>query len=124
VGRGLFYAYSSSRYSNGLLPYVLAEPLERPQRLGVGHLGVDIHRYVDLSVTEYPHGHPGMNVERGEQGGARMPGVVDGDTTDPARAQRVPKRRLKLRGSYAVPARVMNTSPVSGHWLAANRAAS
>lgn len=26
---------------------------------------------------------PGMNVERGEQGGARMPGVVDGDTTDP-----------------------------------------
>jgi hypothetical protein len=76
-------------------------------------------------VTEYPHGHPGMNVERGEQGGARMPGVVDGDTTDPGPgAQRVSKRRLKLRGSYAVPARVVNTSPVSGHWSAATRAAS
>jgi hypothetical protein len=65
-----------------------------------------------------------MNVGRGEQGGARMPGVVEVIRRTPARAQRVSKRRLKLRGSNAVPAKVVNTSPVSGHWSAATRAAS
>ena len=77
-----FPCRTAAKYSNGLLPSLFAEPLKRPQRLGVRHLGIDIHRHVDLSMTKYPHGHPRMNVERREQGGTRMPGVVDRDTPD------------------------------------------
>jgi hypothetical protein len=72
----------SSKIQQRPTPLAVSESPKRPQRLGVGHLGIDIHRHVDLSVTEYPHGHSRMNVERREQSGAHMPGVVDCNTTD------------------------------------------
>ena len=49
------------------------EPLERVERLGVGDLGVDVHRHVDLRMPQDPHGNPGMHVERGQQSGTGMP---------------------------------------------------
>jgi hypothetical protein len=66
----------------------------------------------------------GMNVERGEQGGARTPGVVDGDTTDPGPGTANGKAPVEVARLVRRPRQVVNTSPVSGHWLAATRTAS
>jgi len=48
------------------------EPLERLERPGIGNLGVDVHRHVDLSMAQDPHGNPGMHVEGGQESGTGM----------------------------------------------------
>jgi hypothetical protein len=58
---------------------LLTQPLQRFQGVGVGDLRIDLHRDVDLRVPQDAHGDPGMDVQRGEQGGARVSSVVDLD---------------------------------------------
>src|SRR6516225_2766255 len=71
---------------SGMWPFLGAklspEPLERLERLVVGDLGVDVHRYVDLCMPQDSHGDPGMHVERVEKRGTGMPHVVHGDPAD------------------------------------------
>src|ERR1039458_3853408 len=43
-----------------------AEPLERLQRLGIRDLVVDVHRHVDLRMTQDAHGHPRVYVQGSE----------------------------------------------------------
>src|ERR1039457_414048 len=69
----------SSEVQQRLRIEVLAQAPERLEGLGVGNLGVDVHCDVDLCVPKDAHGHAGMHVERGEQRGACMSRVMDGD---------------------------------------------
>ena len=62
----------SSKIQQRLRAKLPPEPLERLERLGVGDLGVDVHRHVDLRMAQDPHGNPRMHVERGQESGTGM----------------------------------------------------
>ena len=62
----------SSKVQQRLGAKLPPEPLERLERLVVGDLGVDVHRHVDLSMAQDPHGNPGMHVEGGQESGTGM----------------------------------------------------
>jgi hypothetical protein len=57
----------SSKVQRRLRAKLSPEPLERFERLGVGYLGVDVHRHIDLRVPEDAHHNPGMHVKRASQ---------------------------------------------------------
>lgn len=62
---------------------LLREPLERLERLRVRHLGVDVHRHVDMGMAHNAHSHPGMYVQGREQARARAPDVMNSDLAEP-----------------------------------------
>ena len=70
----------SSKVQQRLGAKLPPEPLERMERPGVGDLGIDVHRHVDLRMAQDPHSNPRMHVERGQKSGTGMPHVVHGDT--------------------------------------------
>src|SRR5271165_6655754 len=76
--RDVAFFYAVQQRLRAKLP---PEPLERLERLGIGDLGVDVHRHVDLRMTQNPHGNPGVHVERGESG-TGVSHVVHGDAAD------------------------------------------
>jgi len=67
---------------------LLSEPTQRVAGDLIGYVGVDLHRDSDLAVPQDAHCHPGVNVERGEQGraGAAQGVGVDVADTGPAAA--------------------------------------
>src|ERR1017187_3916238 len=72
----------SSEVQQRLRIELLAQALERLEGLGVGDLGVDVHRHVDLGMPEDALGHARMHVERGEQRGTCVSRVMNGDSAN------------------------------------------
>jgi hypothetical protein len=67
------YLCRSSEVQQRLRAKLPPEPLERVECLGVGDLGADFHRHVDLRMTQDAHGNPRMHVERGQERGTGWP---------------------------------------------------
>ena len=72
----------SSKVQQRLRAKLPPEPLECLERPGIGDLGVNVHRHVDLRMAQDAHGNPRMHIERGQQSGTGMPHVVHGDSAD------------------------------------------
>jgi hypothetical protein len=77
----LLSAYSR-KVQQRLGAQLLAKAPESLPSLGIRDLRVDVHRDVDLGVAKDPHSDTRADVERGQERGTGVPGVVDGDPPD------------------------------------------
>jgi hypothetical protein len=82
LGRWPFSWRTAVKYSKRLRIDLLAEASERLERLRVRHLGVDVHRHIDLRMPQDSHRHPRFHVQGREQGCARVPDIMDSDLAD------------------------------------------